>query len=152
MKPDETDDTFDAAAEEAWVAEQRNKVADYLQREGVQHGEIGEWPAWHLQPHLAVLAIESRVAPGRMGWWAISGDCPTDYVSFHDADHPREAMRHFARQWAEVSSYMLRGEPHPETTIGTPDQWPELGDLLRRRSQILQQWADDDSIWNDRNG
>jgi hypothetical protein len=84
-----------------------------------------------------------------MGWWAISGDVPTDYVSFNDADHPREAMRHFARQWAEVSSFMLRGERHPESTIGTPDQWPELGNLLQRRAFLLQRFADDDTIWKD---
>lgn len=143
----DTDGTFDVAAEEAWVAEQRNTVANYLQREGVQHGAVGEWPAWHLQPFVAILAIESYVAPGRTGWWAISGDCPTDYLSFADADHPREAMRHFARQWAELSSFMLRGEPHPETTIGTPDQWPELGDLLKRRAELLHNYAANDSIW-----
>ena len=143
----DTDNTSDAAAEEAWVAEQRSTVADYLRREGVQHGAIGEWPAWHLHPYLAILAIESFVAPGRMGWWAISGDCPTDYLSFADADHPREAMRQFARQWAELSSFMLRGEPHSETTIGTPDQWPELGDLLQRRAELLRSYAANDSIW-----
>jgi hypothetical protein len=135
--------------EDAWVAEQRGVVLAYLQREGVQHREVGEWPAWHLLPYLAVWAIESFAAPGRVGWWAISGDAPTDYVSFADADHPREVMRHFARQWAEVSSFMLRGEPHPDTTIGTPDQWPELGDLLHRRAELLRRYADDDSIWDD---
>ncbi len=113
----------------------------------MQHGAIGEWPAWHLPPFLAILAIESLVSPGRMGWWAISGDCPTDYLSFADAEHPREVLRHFARQWAELSSFMLRGEPHPETTIGTPDQWPELGDLLKRRAELLHDYATDDSIW-----
>jgi Domain of unknown function (DUF4826) len=142
------DDEYDEAAEEAWVAEQRSRVADYLREQGVSHGEIGEWPAWHVQPCVAILAIESSVAPGRMGWWTITGDCPTDYVSFSDStDHPRKAMQHFACQWAEVSSYMLRGEPHPETIIGTPDQWPELGELLKRRSELLAQFADDDSLW-----
>lgn len=145
----DADQTFDPAAEKAWVAAQRSAVADYLKREGVQHGQIGEWPAWHVQPYLSVLAIESFVAPGRMGWWAISGDIPTDYVNFSDAQHPREVMRYFARQWAEVSSFMLRGEPHPETTIGAPAEWPELGDLLQRRAELLRRFADDDSIWND---
>lgn len=148
----EPGDKFDEASQEAWVAEQRRTVTDYLGREGVKHGEVGEWPAWHLHPFLAILAIESFAAPGRMGWWTISGDCPTDYLSFADADHPREAMRHFAQHWAEVSSYMLRGEPHPHTTIGTPDRWPELGDLLRRRAELLLQFANDDSTWNECDG
>ena len=136
--------------EDGWVAEQRGMVLAYLQREGIQHGEVGEWPAWHLLPYLAVWAIESFAARGRVGWWVISGDVPTDYVSFGDADHPREVMRHFARQWAEVSSFMLRGEPHPENTIGPPDQWPELSDLLQRRAELLRRYANDDSLWDDR--
>lgn len=148
----EPDDQFDEASEEAWVTEQRSNVADYLRREGVEHGEIGEWPAWHVQPCLAIFAVESLLFPRRMGWWVISGDCPTDCVTFSDTtDHPREAMRYFARQWADVAAHMLRGEPHPGMTIGTPDQWPELGDLLQRRSELLYQFADDDSIWDDRN-
>ena len=143
-----TDNIVDTVAEHAWVSEQRNTVASYLQRQGVQHGKIGEWPAWHLQPYLAVLAIESFAAPGHMGWWAISGDVPTDYVSFQDAGHPPEAMHYFAHRWAEIASCMLRGEPYSDTTIGTPDQWPVLGDLLQRRAILLEQFADDDSIWD----
>ncbi len=144
----QADNEFDEASEGAWVAEQRSRVADYLRKQRVTHGKTGEWPAWHVQPYLAIFAIESSAAPARMGWWTISGDCPTDYVSFSDAtDHPRKALWHFARHWAEVSSFMLRGEQHPETAIGTPDQWPELGDLLKRRSELLAQFADDDTFW-----
>ncbi len=144
----EPDDEFDDAAEEAWVAEQRQTAKDYLHSQGTKHGEIGEWPAWHVQPYLAILAIESAEFAERMGWWTISGDCPTDYVAFSEAtDHPRKAMLHFARQWEEISSYMLRGEQHPRPTIGTPDEWPELGDLLQHRSKLLEQFAADDTIW-----
>jgi hypothetical protein len=135
--------------EDNWVAEQRDTVCAYLEREGVRHREVGEWPAWHLHPYLAVWAIESLVAPGRVGWWAISGDVPTDYVSFADADHPREVLRHFAREWARVSSSMLRGEEPPETVIGTPEQWPDLEDLLKRRCELLRRFAEDDAIWDD---
>lgn len=143
----ETFQIFDAAAEEAWVEEQRTKAAEYLAKQGVQHGEIGEWPAWHVQPWIAILAIESGVSPGRMGWWVITGDCPTDYVSFNDAAHPREAVQLFGRRWKEASEYMLRGEPHPSITIGDRSRWPELGALLRARARSLADAAEEDSIW-----
>lgn len=80
-------------------------------------------------------------------WWAVSGDVPCDYISRGSVAHPRAALRAFARKWREVSGYMLRGEPHPNITIGTPDQWPELGDLLRRRALILQRWVEDNALW-----
>ncbi len=40
----------------------------------------------------------------------------------------------------------MRRERHPGYRIDTPDQWPELGDLLRRRVEIIQKYADDDEL------
>jgi hypothetical protein len=37
----------DHAIEEQWCRDRRAQVEEYLQREGVDHGRIGEWPAWH---------------------------------------------------------------------------------------------------------
>ena len=51
-----TDTTAGTAAEDAWVSSQRGTVASYLQRQGIQHGEVGEWPARRLEPYLAVWA------------------------------------------------------------------------------------------------
>src|SRR6185369_5787854 len=106
-------------------------------------------PAWHVPPYLAVWAIESNINPGWVGWWAISGDLPTDYISAEKVKHPREAIRTFAAVWAEVAGYMLRGEPHPAIKIGNPEDWPVLGDLLKRRWELLAQFAEDESIWED---
>src|SRR5437764_5727586 len=54
---------------------------------------IGDWssdvcssdlslePRWFLSPYVAVWAVRSRANPDRVGWWAISGDLPTDYMT-----------------------------------------------------------------------
>ena len=102
--------------------------------EKVDHGGVGEWPAFHVDPYVALWAVQSKRTPGAVGWWAISGDLPTDYISSSDGRHPREALRAISRSWFEVSDFMLRGEQHPTIKIGPPDQWPILGDLLRRRA------------------
>ncbi len=141
------DDFENPEVEEQWCAEQRDQVEYFLKEHKVEHGEIGEWPAWHVPPYVAVWAIESRISPGWVGWWVISGDVPTDYVSADTIKHPREAIRAFATTWAEVSAYMLRGEPHPTITIGSPADWPVLGDLLKKRAELLSQFAEDGSIW-----
>jgi hypothetical protein len=133
--------------EPRWIRAQRADVTAYLDRHGVQHGDVASQPAWYVSPYVAVWSVESKAKPGVVGWWVISGDLPTDYVSGHDAHDPRSALGHFARQWREASAAMLRGEPHPDMTIGTPDQWPELGDLLQRRSQLLARFAEDGSLW-----
>lgn len=143
----EIDDFDDPAVEERWCNEQRDIVLEYLKGEGVQHGRVGDWPAWHLPPYVAIWAIESLVKPERIGWWVISGDLSTDYISASSIKHPRDAMRAFAEIWGEVSEYLLRGEPHPTIEIGTPSDWPLLGDLLKRRSRLLAQFSKDDSAW-----
>jgi hypothetical protein len=134
-------------SEENWIESQRAAVEEYLQREGVDHLGVGEYPAFHMHPYIALWAVQSKISPGWVGWWAISGDVPTDYVSRGEISHPREALRAFAAHWRELSDYMLRGEEHPDVRIGTRDQWPELGDLLQRRAHILHSYAEDDEIW-----
>ena len=146
MNPDHE---FTEAEELAWVAEQRAAVVDHLQQEQIKHGEIGEWPAWYAQPYLAIFALESAVEPGYMGYWVICGDLPTDVVTFsEEIDDPRKAMNHFADTWSEVADQMLKGKPHPDVKIGTPDEWPELGKHLKPRAIMLKKIVEDDENWD----
>jgi hypothetical protein len=140
-------DYDDPAVEEKWCSERRSEVADYLKHEGVTHGRIGEWPAWHIAPYVSIWAIESAESPEWVGWWVICGDLPTDYVSAETIKHPREAMRSIAERWLEVSGSMSRGEKHPTVKLGTPDSWPQLGPLLKSRAQLLAKWVKDDTAW-----
>jgi non-ribosomal peptide synthetase component F len=103
----------------------------------VEHLGVGEYPAFHVHPYLALWAVQSKKAPGQVGWWTVTGDLPADYIGSSEGKHPREALRAFARRWREASELMLRGERHPDYSIGTPDQRPELGDLLQRRAEII---------------
>ncbi|MEW6745775.1 MAG: DUF4826 family protein [Planctomycetota bacterium] len=50
-------DDGDPEIEERWCAEMRGNVARYLAREQVPHGQIGEWPAWHVAPYVSVWAL-----------------------------------------------------------------------------------------------
>ncbi len=135
--------------ENLWIMNCRKRVQEYLTQEGVHHGRIGEYPAWHVSPYVSVWAIESLKSPGSVGWWVVCGDHPTDYVSAKDIKEPREVLRYIGKKWNEVSHYMLQGKAHPEITIGTPDLWPELGKLLEARSNILLQWAKDEELWQE---
>jgi hypothetical protein len=140
---------YNEEQEEAWVADERNKVVAYLVQQRVEHLGVGEWPAFHLQPYLAIWVVQSKKCPGAIGWWAISGDAPTDYMSGEGVHHPRKAMAHFSRRWAEVSDYMRRGQAHPETRIGKKEDWPDLAPLLRSRSELLGEFAANDELWEE---
>ena len=139
----------DPAQEEKWCEERRAEVAAYLKDEGVAHGRIGEWPAWHVAPYVSIWAIESAARPEWVGWWVICGDLPTDYVSADTIKHPRDAMRAISKRWLEVSGYMSRGEKHPTVNIGSQDTWPTLSPLLSSRAETLARWVNDDSAWDD---
>lgn len=136
-------------ADARWCAERREEIAAYLQREGLTHGQIGADPAWHVAPYVSVWAIESLAAPGNVGWWAISGDLPNDYVSADDVKDPREAVRAIALLWQEAADCMSRGDVHPTFRIGSGQRDHELAPLLASRAELLLEWVGDAELWED---
>ena len=140
-------DYDDPAIDGQWCEACRSRVAEYLRQRGIEHGRIGEWPAWHLAPYVSIWAIESAKYPEWIGWWVICGDLPTDYVSAETIKHPREAMRAFAELWIETSSLMSRGERHPTFWVGSAENQLELAPLLDGRGRTLLEWSNDDSYW-----
>ena len=141
-------DYEDPEIEERWCEDRLAEVIEHLAAVKVPHGRVGDWPAWHFAPYVSVWGIESADRPGWVGWWVIAGDLPTDHLAAETANHPRRAIRAFGERWSEVAAHMLRGEPHPAMTIGEPEDWPQLGDLLRRRAELLISFADDEAIWD----
>ena len=139
----------DPEVEAKWFSERRIEVAEYLQREGVIHGKIADKPEWHAAPYVSLWAIESFECPGSLGWWAISGDLPNDYVSASKADNPREAIQAIATLWHEAAEYMERGESHPSFVIGSCERREELAPLLASRAKILLEWVADPEVWDE---
>ena len=135
-------------SEEEWCAGQRAVVAEYLSGQGAAHGEIGEWPAWHVQPYVAIWAIESLRSPGSVGWWAISGDVPTDYASSWAGSNPRDVLRVFAERWAEAAAQMSAGAMPEGLALGTPSDWPRLAPLLASRAALFSKWVADATLWD----
>lgn len=142
-------DYDDPAIEEVWCDARRKEAIQYLKRQNVVHGSVGEWPAWHLAPYVSIWAIESASSPGWVGWWLICGDLPADYASAESLKHPREALRAFGQRWQEAASCMARGESHPDISVGLPEEWPTLAPLLLARARSLLEWADDDELWDE---
>lgn len=133
--------------DKGWFDNEREKVLSFLEAGKIDHLGVGE-PVFDEYPDFALWAVESKENPGSVGWWAISGDCPTDYIPTNQLDHPRKALRKFATLWADVAEYMLRGEQHPEYAIGTPEQWPMLGELMQARAETLEEYANDEELWD----
>jgi hypothetical protein len=147
---DEKPNYDDPAVEDAWCDSRRHEVASYLQAQGLTHGRIGEWPAWHVAPVVSVWAIESATTPGAMGWWVICGDLPTDYISAADADDPRQAASAFASRWRETAAAVEAGLDSSTFQFGTSaEERRSFAPMLRSRAELLARWAADDEVWTD---
>jgi hypothetical protein len=142
-------DYDDSEVEAQWLTERREEVHEYLRSEGVAHGQVGQAPAWHVPPYVSVWAVDSLAKPGSVGWWAISGDLPNDYVSSIDAKSPREAVQAIASIWQEAAQYMSRGEKHPTFVIGSGESDEELAQMLASRAELLLDWVADPEAWVD---
>ena len=140
----------DPVVEERWCDDQRAIVANYLLSQQVEHGRIGEWPAWHVAPYASLWVIESLARPEWIGWWVICGDLPTDYISSADVpppQHPRTAMRIIAAQWLRLGAAWKDGQELEDPWIAGPHQPDKLVPLLEARANMLLEWADDESFW-----
>jgi hypothetical protein len=134
---------------ERWCADQRDVAACYLALQSVRFGELAEWPAWYMAPYVSVWAVESVAVPGRVGWWVICGDLPTDYASGAGVPGPRSAIEVFAKRWIELAAAMELGKEHPAVSVGTSDDAAELAPLLKSRAQLLSEWVRNDSLWEE---
>lgn len=142
-----SDDYDDPEIEAQWLVEQRGNVQRYLVGQGVQHPDVDVDAVWFIAPYVSLWRVRSLAKLPAVGWWAISGDLPTDYLSGNDATDSRSALNAFSRRWREVATYMVRGEEHPTIKVGNRQNDPELGDLLMRRAQIIDEWVQDANMW-----
>lgn len=150
MNEDESSETDQE--EERWCQDQRNRVAAYLRSQRLLHGEIGEWPAWHLMPYCSLWVVESLSVSGAIGWWVICGDMPTDYISSQDVtypQHPRKAMKVFAQNWLRGIAAWRAGDEVDNFEIGTPDNRAENLPALENRAHLLLDFADQDELWDE---
>ena len=129
-----------------WVAAQRTLVELYLTKHGIDNPSVGPWPAFEVAPHFAIWAVESKEVGGKIGWWAFSGDCPTDYVSEDGAFHPRNALSTLLENWRSYVPHLKQGQQPPSLHFGEAGELALLGDLLEKRARVLEEWLEDDDL------
>lgn len=129
--------------EAAWAATQRKRVVDYLASQKVQHAGVSLEPRWFLCPYVAIWAVRSKANPARIGWWAISGDVPTDYITCGQEQDNADVLLSFSRQWKEAAAQMATGAFLPGHRIGPPGREKELAPLLLSRAELLDDFAND---------
>lgn len=134
----------------AWVNQQRQAVEVYLTEQGISNPFVGPWPAFDVAPHFAIWAVESQKVAGKIGWWAFSGDCPTDYVSEDGTCTPRNALELLLTQWSAYIPYLKQGKQPPNAKFADNSSLRDLGELLEKRVRLLRGWLADDDLWEER--
>jgi hypothetical protein len=140
--------TMEDREEAAWATAQREIVKRYLAKEGVKHRGVSPEPEWFVAPYVAVWAIRSWANPDVVGWWAISGDLPTDYMTRQDEQSAGEVLIAFATRWREAAKLMAQGLQPEDFSIGGPELAKELAPLLAERAEVLYEYGaemDDDA-------
>jgi hypothetical protein len=133
-----------------WNSKMRNRAISYLNSQGIDAPNVGECPAFEIAPHFGIWCVESKKQAGKIGWWIFAGDCPTDYVYEKGECHPRSALRDLVTAWKSYIPHMKNGKQPPETTFGDGSNIKELGNLLEKRVNILEDWLDDNDLWENR--
>ena len=119
----------------------------YLGEEGFLEPSIGDWPSWYVAPILSVWAVESVEHPGSVGWWAVSGDFPTDYTSRVGEANPRQALQDIGLRWKDAAAKWADGKPAEEWGLRNHAAEKELAPLLAARAELFLTIATDDSNW-----
>jgi hypothetical protein len=93
-----------------------------------------------VDPYLAIWAIRSKANPDAVGWWAVSGDVPTDYVAAtRELRSTSDVIAAFGAQWLQAAESMLRGE---YAGFGKRENIAELAPLLHTRAIMLEELAE----------
>ena len=140
-------DDPDEKADDHWCARQREQVIAYLSEEGLHAPNVGDWPAWHVTPVVSVWAVESIEHPGAVGWWAVSGDFPTDYITCSGDRNPRQALRDIGDRWGQAAARWVDGKPAEGFQLRNAAHEHDLAPLLATRAQMFLDFAADDRNW-----
>jgi hypothetical protein len=124
-----------------WLASQRGGVERYLAGQGAIHGGVAEDPEWTIPQRVAVWAVRSMADPDRVGWWAISGDVPADYMSCRGERDVGDVLLAFAARWTLAAEQMAAGGTPDGFTVGDPANARELAPLLASRAKLLHDFG-----------
>lgn len=135
--------TIDDPEDAAWGAQQRQVVIDYLASQGCEHNGVSLEPRWFVSPYVAVWAVRSKANPDWVGWWAISGDLPTDYMTAAHQSTAGDVLIAFATRGRAAAEHMKSGKQLDGCTVGDPSRSKELAPLLQTRADLLQEFGED---------
>lgn len=135
-----------------WCVKYHKKLLLQLADEGIVHGNINTEPVAYAPPIASVWGVEGKDCEGTVEWWALNGECPFMLISTKEIPNPRAFLRVVSQRWnAEVDALELtyRQAEELEESSNRLQIRVQPFHMRRRYARIFEDWAADDSAWDE---
>ncbi|MDK1286159.1 DUF4826 family protein [Pseudoalteromonas umbrosa] len=120
-----------------WQRQQLHAAQRYLAEKGIITNKVIEKECRILPPALAVWRLEDQTGKG---YWAISGQVPTDAVEVKVAKSARDALKHLSYQWQIKADGILSSGVKDKTQL-------DFANLLVNKAHDIYAIYDNDKLW-----
>ena len=121
----------------SWVREQFQKANKHLAENGILFDSVVTEESRYLAPYVAMWKIKST---DNQYFWVITGDLPTDFMSYENEKTARAAIKHFSLMWQMKAENIRRNE-------NASDEEKALADMFVSRAEGLHRIQAQDELW-----
>ncbi|KZN64890.1 hypothetical protein N473_13940 [Pseudoalteromonas luteoviolacea CPMOR-1] len=122
---------------QSWQREQLHVAQRYLAEKGIITNKVIEKECRILPPALAIWRLEDQKGKG---YWAVSGQVPTDAVEVKVANTARDVLRHLSFQWQLKADGIMSSGIKDKTQV-------DFANLLVNKAHDIYAIYDNDKLW-----
>ncbi|ESP91024.1 MULTISPECIES: DUF4826 family protein [Pseudoalteromonas] len=120
-----------------WQREQLQAAQRHLAEKGIITNKIIEKECRILPPAIAVWKLQDEKGKG---YWAITGQVPTDATGDKAASNAREALRYFSYQWQLKADGIINAGVKEKTQV-------DFANLLVNKAHDIYAIYNNDKLW-----
>ncbi|AOT08037.1 DUF4826 family protein [Pseudoalteromonas luteoviolacea] len=120
-----------------WQREQLQAAQRYLADKGIITTKVIEKECRILPPAIAIWRLEDQKGKG---YWAVSGQVPTDAVETKVANSARDALRHLSFQWQIKADGIISAGVKDQTQV-------DFANLLVNKAHDIYAIYNNDKLW-----
>ncbi|KZN43060.1 DUF4826 family protein [Pseudoalteromonas luteoviolacea] len=120
-----------------WQRENLQAAQKFLAEKGIITTKVVEKDCRFLPPAIAIWKFKDQKGKG---YWAVSGQVPTDAAEESAASNPRDVLRYFSFQWQMKADGIVSSGVKEKTQL-------DFANLLVNRAHGLYDLYESDKLW-----
>ncbi|KZX01939.1 hypothetical protein JL49_02985 [Pseudoalteromonas luteoviolacea] len=120
-----------------WQRQHLQNAQKFLAEKGIITTKVVEKECRFLPPAIAIWKFKDQKGKG---YWAISGQMPTDATEESAATNPRDVLRYFSFQWQIKADGIMASGVQDKTQL-------DFANLLVNRAHALYDLYESDKLW-----